>query len=175
MPELVIDWNEGLDNLENGYSTNLLTQAQFARSGLTLEALEAEISCPTGWVAHAAQNAAGDVVVTLALNETALAPVAAPEAAAPIVIVPNGDGTVTVRADIANGLKGFWYSIFSADALDGIWARVASGKYVSGEGVPTEQATATGPITVKIVVNPGDTRKFYKLVVTDKEPEAPAI
>lgn len=172
LPELVIDWNDDLNNLETDYATNLVSRAQLEASGLSLEELKAKISCPTGWVANVSQDNDGNVVVTLAMDEAALAPVAAEGSAAPITIMANGDGTLTVSANVANGLRGFWYSIYAADDLAGTWSLVNSREYVKGEGEPTEQATSTGELKVEIKVDPSDSKKFYKLVVTDKKPES---
>ena len=88
-------------------------------------------------------------------------------AASLLTILPNGDGSVTVKASIANGVKGFWYSLVASDDL-AAWKAVASGEYDSG--TPSEQALQTQPVELSIDVTPADAKKFYKIVVTVKNP-----
>ena len=86
----------------------------------------------------------------------------------PLTILSNADGTVTVKAAVANGLQGFWYSLFSSDELGGAWSVVTSGEYVSG--VASEQAQQTQAVELSIDVDPAEAKRFYKLVVTEKDP-----
>ncbi|MBO7685150.1 MAG: C10 family peptidase, partial [Kiritimatiellae bacterium] len=53
-----------------------------------------------------------------------------PAGAQLLTIYSNADGTLTVEAKIANGYKGYYYSLYAADELDGTWATV--GKVQSG-------------------------------------------
>ena len=164
--QLEISWNDTLDNLSESYTTNLLTNAQFAATGMTLEQLQSKVIVPTGWKAKLTQDTEGNVVGSLLLDEETLAPVA-PAGEPLLTILPNGDGSVTVKASIANGVKGFWYSLVASDDL-ATWKAVASGEYDSG--TPSEQALQTQPVELSIDVTPADAKKFYKIVVTVKNP-----
>ena len=108
----------------------------------------------------------------LELDEEVLQPRAADGVSSPLTILANGDGTVTVKADVANGVRGFWYSLYATDELGGSWSLVASGYK---DGTPSVQATEDDrTVSLSIVVEPTDAKKFYKLVVTDVNPELPA-
>ena len=73
---------------------------------------------------------------------------------------------------MANGVRGFWYSLYATDELGGSWSLVASGYK---DGTPSVQATEDDrTVSLSIVVEPTDAKKFYKLVVTDVNPELPA-
>ena len=77
---------------------------------------------------------------------------------------------MTVEADVANGVRGFWYSLYATDELGGAWTVVATG-YKSG--TPSKQAQVDDEtVAVSIDVEPTDAKKkkFYKLVVTDVKP-----
>ena len=83
--------------------------------------------------------------------------------------VSNGDGTLTVKADVANGVRGFWYTLYAADELGGAWSPVAAGAGIAGE--PSLQAKVDdAPASPSITLSPTDAKKFYKLVVTDVKP-----
>ncbi|MDO5318181.1 MAG: C10 family peptidase [bacterium] len=162
-----IEWDDALTVLNaQGFSTNLLTKAQVEKYGIKIE--EITVTAPKGFVAKLAFGADGGVVATLDLDEEVLQPVGLDGAASPLTILSNGDGTVTVKADVANGVRGFWYSLYAADELGGAWTVVATG-YKSG--TPSLQAQVDdATVTVSIDVEPTDAKKFYKLVVTDVKP-----
>ncbi|MGN0853552.1 MAG: C10 family peptidase [Kiritimatiellia bacterium] len=163
--DFTIDWNDGLDNLTESFTTNLLTAAQFAASGLTLDDLAARVTVPTGWKVCLEQDVDGNVVAGLELDEDVLRPVAA-DGEPLLTIAANADGTVTVRANVGNGVRGFVYTLYSTDDLTGGWQAVATGEYDTG--APSRQATADGPLTLEIGLTPDVSKRFYKLVVSAK-------
>lgn len=165
--EFVIEWDDALSTLNaHGYSTNLTTVAALEAHGLALSAVK--VTAPKGFKAKVVPDAAGNVVATLELDEEVLRPLAADGVSSPLTILANGDGTVTVKAAVANGVRGFWYALHAADELDGSWQVVTTG-YEAGK--PTVQAQADDvPVEVLIDVAPTDAKKFYKLVVTDVKP-----
>ena len=90
----------------------------------------------------------------------------------PLTIESAGDGKLTVKAEIANGVRGFWYSLFSAESPAGPW-EVVRADYESG--TPVKQAVfeeASGAFTLAITVDPTASKRFFKLVVTEKDPSA---
>jgi len=101
------------------------------------------------------------------VDEETLRPVGI-DGKSPIAIESNADGTVTVKAGVANGAKGYWYAFYTATELQGPWEVVSSGYE---RGTPQVQMTATDTQTLEfaIVVRPGENRRFYKLVVS-KDP-----
>lgn len=163
----VIEWDDALSALNaHGYSTNLTTVAALDAHGLALS--DVTVTAPKGFKAKVAADATGNVVATLELDEDVLRPLAADGARSPLTILSNGDGTVTVKAAVANGVRGFWYALHAADELGGAWQVVTTG-YEAGN--PTVQAqTDDATVEVSINVAPTDAKKFYKLVVTDVKP-----
>lgn len=156
-----IDWTSTLDNLSGSYSTNLVSLADLTAAGKTLA--DIQITAPLGFKASVA-SVGDNVVATLALDEDVLRPAVG----SGLTIVPNGDGTVTVTGSVVNGVKGFWYALYSTDDLNGTWSLV--GEYTSGQ--PAEQAPANAAINVSIDVAPTAMKCFYKLRVTDVNPAA---
>ena len=73
-----------------------------------------------------------------------------------------------VQARVVNGVKGFWYGLYSTDTLTGEWSLVAAGEFTAG--VPVEQPQADGEVLVTIAVQPEAAQRFYKLKVTDVNP-----
>ena len=165
--EFVIEWDAALTLLNaHGYSTNLTTVAALEAHGILLS--DVKVTAPKGFKAKIAADAAGNVVATLELDEDVLRPLAADGARSPLTILSNGDGTVTVKAAVANGVRGFWYALYAADELGGSWQVVTTG-YEAGN--PTAQAQADdATVEVSIDVAPTDAKKFYKLVVSDVKP-----
>ena len=158
-----IEWTNSLDNLSATYETNLISTADLAAAGMTLTDLT--VTAPKGFKVMLTEST-GEVVAKLSLDEEVLRP--APGSA--LTIESQGDGTVVVRGLVVNGVAGFWYSLYSADDLAGSWQLVASGEYT--EGAPAEQAqTDDTTVEVSITVQPDAARKFYKLRVTDVNPE----
>ncbi len=165
--EFVIEWDAALTLLNaHGYSTNLTTVAALEAHGISLS--DIKVTAPKGFKAKIAADAAGNVVATLELDEEVLRPLAADGVSSPLTILSNGDGTVTVKAAVANGVRGFWYALYAADELGGSWQVVTTG-YEAGN--PTAQAQADdATVEVSIDVAPTDAKKFYKLVVSDVKP-----
>ncbi len=168
--EFTIVWDDALSTLNaHGYSTNLCTVAELEAHGISVSNIK--VTAPKGFKAKV-DTVDGNVVASLELDEEVLQPVAADGVSSPLTILANGDGTVTVKADVANGVRGFWYSLYATDELGGSWSLVASGYK---DGTPSVQATEDDrTVSLSIVVEPTDAKKFYKLVVTDVNPELPA-
>ena len=97
-----------------------------------------------------------------------LVPVA-PDGAQLLTIYPNADGTLTVEAKIANGYKGYYYSLYAADALDGTWATVEKAQSgYSGKGLKCPKSD--GEVDLAITFEPTESKKFYKVVVDKEDP-----
>ena len=163
--EFEIEWNDDLDNLAVGYTTNLLDAASMMAKGWSLD--DITVTVPVGWTAEKSLDSDGNVVATLALDEDALQ---AAMDTCELTVYPNADGTYTVEATIADGLRGFYYVLYGSDDL-ATWEAVASGTYENG--TPCAQAQGTpddpyGSVNLSIVVTPGDTaagvKRFYKVV-----------
>ena len=86
-----------------------------------------------------------------------------------LTIYSNADGTLTVEAKIANGHKGYYYSLYAANELSGPWATVE--KMQTGyEGTGLVQAEADGEVDLSITFDPDEAKKFYKVVVDKENP-----
>ena len=158
-----IEWTNGLDNLSQTYETNLISSADLAAAGKTLADLE--VSAPKGFKATLSE-VGGNVVASLELDEEALRPAAGSS----LTIEPQADGSVVVQGTVVNGVKGFWYALYSAEEVMGPWKLVAAGEYLPDGGSPVEQARADQEVQVKISVQPESASRFYKLKVTDVDP-----
>ena len=92
-----------------------------------------------------------------------------PEGEPLLTIYSNADGTLTVEAKIANGYKGYYYSLYAADALDGTWATVEKAQSgYSGKGL--ECPVSDGEVDLAITFEPTESKKFYKVVVDKEDP-----
>jgi hypothetical protein len=92
-----------------------------------------------------------------------------PEGETLLTIYPSANGTLTVEAKIANGYKGYYYSLYAADALDGSWATVSK---VQSNFTGTDLAcpTSDGKVELAITFEPTESKKFYKVVVDKEDP-----
>ena len=159
-----IVWNDSLNNLSAGYSTNLLSAADLSKNGWTKDDLT--VTAPPGWIATVAIDANG-AVATLSRDDAALE--RAMETCS-LAVTPNDDETLTVKATITNGLRGFWYVLYGSDNLT-TWEAVKSGTHESGTPAAQAQGTAEKPedkVELSIIVTPGDSaagaKRFYKVV-----------
>lgn len=168
--EIAVKWNDTLDNLKSGENV-LLTAEQAAALPKGAQVKVAE-DIPAGWKLDSVETRPdGSVVATLSLDEETLAPKPPEGQSSPLTIVANLDGTVTVEATVANGVRGFWYSLYTASSLSGEWKVVAGGEYTSG--TPSAQmADENGEVKLSIDVDPSEASRFYKLVVTSSNPSA---
>ena len=166
--ELSFKWNETMDNLKPG--ENVLLTADQAAALPEGAQVTVDENVPAGWKLDGVETREdGSVVATLSLDESALTPQPPEGQSTPLTIVNNADGTVTVEATVANGLRGFWYSLYTAPTLSGEWKVVASGEYESG--TPSVQMTETeGEVKLSIIVDPSEASRFYKLVISSSDP-----
>jgi hypothetical protein len=168
IPEIA--WEDTLDNLSTE-NTFLLAEASRIPSSFDINDI-VPLSAPTGWVATPKIDPiTGNLVAEMSLNEEALMPQPVPGAASVITIMPNSDGTLTVKADVANGLRGFWYAIYGSSSVTGPWSLV---KVFKAGGTSCEQANQTaevGEINLSITLESSGTQQFFKLVVLESSPE----
>ncbi len=90
-----------------------------------------------------------------------------PEGGVLLTIYPNADGTMTVKAKIANAKEGAWYVLKSATSL-------------TDEFVPLEDASANkkaykndeppGTLVLESTFVPADQKRFYKVSAEKEEP-----
>ena len=160
-----IVWNDDLNNLSAGYATNLISGADLSKNGWTTDDLT--VTAPRGWIATVTTDASGNAVATLTRDDAALE--AAMETCS-LTVFPNDDETLTVKATITGGLRGFWYVLYGSDDL-ATWEAVKTGTYVTGTPAAQAQGTAEKPedkVELSIIVTPGDsaagTKRFYKVV-----------
>ena len=163
--EFEIEWNDTLDNLSVGYTTNLVSAADMAAMGWSLD--DVTVTAPVGWIAETSLDPDGNVVATLSLDEDELADAMD---SCDLTVYPNADGTLTVEATIANGLRGFYYVLYGSNDLT-TWEAVTSGDYESGTPCAQAQGTPDDPydsVTLSIIVTSGDSaagaKRFYKVV-----------
>ena len=86
-----------------------------------------------------------------------------------IVIYSTNDVQMAVETRISNAVAGYWYSIWSADAVDGQYSYV-SGAY-TGEAKRKVEKPVPEILSLVIVFDPVDSAKFYRVVVTEEEPK----
>ena len=165
-----VEWADSLDNLSTD-TPLVLAEASKIPSGFDVNDL-IPLAAPTGWIATPKIDPmTGNLVAEMTLNEEALKPVATDDAPAVITIVPNADGTMTVKASVANGLRGFWYAIYGANSVVGPWSLV---KVFQSGGTSLEQADQAeevGEVRLSITVDSNGSQQFYKLVVLESAPE----
>ena len=171
--ELAVAWNDDLDNLQTG-DFELLSAEEAEEMGVSPATTVTVDGPPLGWKLDGGVKFRedGSVYVTLVMDEAALQPQPAAGGGTPLTIESAGDGKLTVKAEIANGVRGFWYSLFSAESPAGPW-EVVRADYESG--TPVKQAVfeeASGAFTLAITVDPTASKRFFKLVVTEKDPSA---
>ncbi len=166
--EVSIKWNETMDNLKPG--ENVLVTAEQAAAFPDGAQVKVDETVPAGWKLDGVETREdGSVVATLSLDEESLTPLPPEGESTPLTIVNNPDGTVTVKATVANGVRGFWYSLYTAPTLSGDWKVVESGEYDSG--TPSVQMPdESGEVNISIVVDPAEASRFYKLVVSGSNP-----
>ena len=114
------------------------------------------------WRLDVAEETGGDV------SDEELVPVP-PDGETLLTIYSNEAGKLTVEAKIANGHKGYWYSLYAADELDGEWATVE--KVQSGyDGTGLVCPVSDGEVELAITFEPSEAKKFYKVVVDKEDP-----
>ena len=160
-----IVWNDDLNNLSAGYATNLLSASALSINGCTKDDLT--VTAPPGWNVSVATDADGNAVATLARDDAALE---AAMATCSLTVIPNDDETLTVKATISGGLRGFWYVLYGSDDL-ATWEAVKAGTYESGTPAAQAQGSAEKPVDkveLSITVTPGNSaagiKRFYKVV-----------
>ena len=86
-----------------------------------------------------------------------------------LVIYATNGTQLAVQTCVSNAKAGFWYSIWSADEVAGPFAFV-SGTY---EGTAKQKVADPAPelLVLTIVFDPVAAAKFYRVVVTEEDPE----
>jgi hypothetical protein len=86
-----------------------------------------------------------------------------------LVIFSTNGTQLAVQTRISNAVAGYWYSIWSADEVAGPYAFV-SGTY---EGTAKQKVEDPVPelLVLTIVFDPVEAAKFYRVVVTEEDPE----
>ena len=86
-----------------------------------------------------------------------------------LVIFSTNGTQLAVQTRISNAVAGYWYSIWSADEVDGQYSYVA-GPY---EGTAKQEVEDPVPelLVLTIVFDPVEAAKFYRVVVTEEDPE----
>ncbi len=160
----VIDWADASDALGTKGEGSVTLYP--AGAGVQPEDVDvASIEVPKGFKVTEVKkdDSTGDIVATIALDETVLTPQPMEGESSPLSIAPGagGAGVLTVGAVVSNGVKGFWYTIYGSNDLVA-WAPLQS-----------RQAEGDGPVEVSIDVDPAtEPRKFFKLGVTAQDPTA---
>ncbi len=77
---------------------------------------------------------------------------------------------MTVEAKIANGFKGYYYSLYAANELAGPWATVEKMQTgYKGDGLVCP--VSDGEVDLAITFEPTESKKFYKVVVDKEDPK----
>jgi len=89
----------------------------------------------------------------------------------PLTIYSNADGTLTVKADIVNAAKGWWYVLLTAETVSGEYVPVSA---TAAEGVFAKKAdendVAPGTLVLQATFTPTEEKRFYKVRVQEAEP-----
>ena len=86
-----------------------------------------------------------------------------------LVIYATNGTQLAVETRVSNAKAGFWYSIWSADEVDGQYSYVA-GPY---DGTAKQKVVEPVPelLVLTIVFDPVAAAKFYRVVATEEDPE----
>ena len=89
----------------------------------------------------------------------------------PLTIYSNADGTLTVKADIVNAAKGWWYVLITAETVSGEYVPVSA---AAAEDVCAKKAddddVAPGTLVLQSTFTPTEEKRFYKVKVQEDEP-----
>ena len=119
------------------------------------------------WYWIASQPDAPEPVIEPA--EVPIGPVEGGVTNSAIVIYSTNNVQMAVETRISNAVAGYWYSIWSADTVDGQYSYV-SGTY-TGEAKRKVEKPVPEILSLVIVFDPVDAAKFYRVVVTEDEPK----
>ena len=119
------------------------------------------------WYWIASQPDAPEPVIEPA--EVPIGPVEGGVTNSAIVIYSTNNVQMAVETRISNAVAGYWYSIWSADTVDGQYSYV-SGTY-TGEAKRKVEKPVPEILSLVIVFEPVDAAKFYRVVVTEEEPK----
>ena len=86
-----------------------------------------------------------------------------------LLIYATNSTQMAVETRVSNAVAGYWYSIWSADEVDGQYSYVA-GPY-TGEAKRKVEKPVPEILSLVIVFDPVDSAKFYRVVVTEEEPK----
>ena len=89
-----------------------------------------------------------------------------PEGGVLLTIYPNADGTMTVKAEIANAKKGAWYVLKSAASLTDEFEPLTD---ATAKKKADEEAEA-GTLVLESTFSPTDQKRFYKVSAEKEEP-----
>ena len=93
-----------------------------------------------------------------------------PDGGSPLTIYSNADGTLTVKAEIGNAVKGWWYVLRTAETVSGEYEPVTA---VAAEDVCVKQADESdeaGTLLLQSTFSPNDEKRFYKVTVEEEAP-----
>ncbi len=171
--DLVVEWNDTMDNLSEG-TNNVLIATEDLPPAFTedeIEDLTNDLAAPPkGWVygEPALVLTEEGLVANLELDVATLTPTSA-DGTTPVLSIAIVYDKVHLTGDIDNGVKGFWYSVLGSLDVRGPWKLIGTSVV---EGDPTTQASSDGPLHIFIKMNPDESLQFFKIVVTSKEPES---
>ena len=101
--------------------------------------------------------------------ETPVGPVVGGVTNSAIAIYPTNSTQLAVEARVSNAVAGYWYSIGESSSVTGTYS------FVSGTYTGTAKRKADDPapelLSFTIVFDPAEASKFYRVVVTEEEPE----
>ena len=109
------------------------------------------------------------VVGPLPPAETPVGPVVVGVTNSAIVIYSTNSTQLAVEARVSNAVAGYWYSIGESSSVTGTYS------FVSGTYTGTAKKKADDPapelLSFTIIFDPAEASKFYRVVVTEEEPE----
>ena len=131
--------------------------------------VRALIRAPAGYRAVAKIGATGDLLAQV-VAERDLMPQG--DTGPLLDIRPRDAGCLEVRAEIANGVEGFWYSLMGAETLLGPWTPLPAAELAETGAVPAMKATGSGVTLTTGAFEPtaGGKGRFYRIGVSETRP-----
>ena len=85
-----------------------------------------------------------------------------PYGGSPLTIFPTNNGLMAVEATVTNAVKGWWYKLRVADAIDGDYSSLTA---TDDTDVVKKEATANGTLELRSTFAPNAGAQFYKVFV----------
>ena len=93
-----------------------------------------------------------------------------PDGGSPLTIYPNADGTLTVKAEIGNAVKGWWYVLRTAETVSGEYVPLSAEAAGDVCKKKADEEDEEGTLVLQSTFTPTEEKRFYKVSVEEEEP-----